>query len=381
MTYQWYKNGNPIFGATSATYSILNVTVNDQAYYYVRITNAGGTVQSTTVTITVLAPPTVTSQPTNTTALSGQNAYFSVVAVGSGSLSYQWSFNGVAIPGATSSALWLNNIQTNNTGYYSATVANTYGTTPSSNATLAVFVPAGIATNPVTQTIVLGKPVSFSVVPSGTAPFHYQWRFNGNDIPLATNSTLTLPSVQTSDAGHYKVELYNPYGSTESTDARLTVLVPPSITTQPQSFTATPGQLVTFSVTAAGSGPLRYQWLFNGNALPGATSSSLTVAADNLATAGSYSVVITNLAGSVTSAVATLAVKPTPPTLGSAATASAGFSFQLAVPAGFTCIISASTNLQDWTPIATNFSATTNLVFTDPLSTNYPVRFYRAMLY
>src|SRR5437899_8435537 len=56
MTYQWYKDGVAIPGATAAVYSI-QVTWSAQGNYYVKITNAGGTVQSVTVTLTVLGPP------------------------------------------------------------------------------------------------------------------------------------------------------------------------------------------------------------------------------------------------------------------------------------------------------------------------------------
>src|SRR5215475_10090503 len=71
MTYQWYKDGNPIPGATSAIYSI-QVTWSAQGNYYVKITNGGGTVQSVTVTLTVLGPPSITTQPISQTVAQGQ---------------------------------------------------------------------------------------------------------------------------------------------------------------------------------------------------------------------------------------------------------------------------------------------------------------------
>jgi hypothetical protein len=84
---------------------------------------------------------------------------------------------------------------------------------------------------------------------------------------------------------------------------------PPSITTQPANQTVTVGQTATFSVVAAGSTPLSYQWRKNGVNISGATSSSYTtpptVSGDNGAL---FSVVVNNAFGSVTSANATLTV-------------------------------------------------------------------------
>src|SRR2546425_2478765 len=83
----------------------------------------------------------------------------------------------------------------------------------------------------------------------------------------------------------------------------------PSIATQPASQTVTAGQMATFSVVAAGSSPLSYQWEKNGAAIPGATSVSYTTAATTLADSGSqFAVVVSNSVGSVTSNSATLTV-------------------------------------------------------------------------
>ncbi len=82
-------------------------------------------------------------------------------------------------------------------------------------------------------------------------------------------------------------------------------VVPPTVVTQPANRTVFAGESATFSVVAIGTEPLAYQWRFNGAAIPGATAPTCTVAS-----AGAYSVVVTNIEGSVTSAVATLTVQP-----------------------------------------------------------------------
>ncbi len=80
---------------------------------------------------------------------------------------------------------------------------------------------------------------------------------------------------------------------------------------QPASQTVRQGSNATFSVTATGAAPLSYQWQFNGTDLAGATSPYLTIADAQTMNAGGYSVVVTNLAGSVTSSNAVLTVLPT----------------------------------------------------------------------
>jgi hypothetical protein len=86
---------------------------------------------------------------------------------------------------------------------------------------------------------------------------------------------------------------------------------PPLITQQPQSISVSLGANVTFRVTATGSAPLRYQWLQNGSAVVNATNATLFLTNVILSDAGAYSALVTNVAGSITSQVATLHVDPT----------------------------------------------------------------------
>ena len=82
----------------------------------------------------------------------------------------------------------------------------------------------------------------------------------------------------------------------------------PMITTQPQSQSVGVGTNVSFSVAATGMPPPAYQWYFNGAAIAGANGVNFTLSNAQIANAGSYTVTVTNLAGSATSSTATLAV-------------------------------------------------------------------------
>jgi hypothetical protein len=177
-------------------------------------------------------------------------------------------------------------------------------------------VPPSVLTQPTSRTVNLGASTTFTVVASGTAPLAYQWYKNSLTlITGATFASLTLSSVAASDAGNYTVIIINAVGSATSAIAVLTVnsaVVAPTISTQPVSQTVTAGSSVTLSVTAAGSTPLTYQWRKNSANISGATSAAYTIASLSVGDAGSYTVVVSNFAGSLTSTAATLTVNAAP---------------------------------------------------------------------
>jgi hypothetical protein len=91
----------------------------------------------------------------------------------------------------------------------------------------------------------------------------------------------------------------------------------PAIQTQPQSQTVSAGGSVQFSVVASGRPAPGYQWYFNGAPIGGATGNTYGLASAQAANAGTYTVAVTNVVGSVTSTSATLTVNPvTPPPSG-----------------------------------------------------------------
>lgn len=92
--------------------------------------------------------------------------------------------------------------------------------------------------------------------------------------------------------------------------------LPPLIVSQPQSQVGYWGRSVGFSVSATGTPPLFYLWQKNGNALPGASNSSLTITNVSLTDGGNYSVIVSNVAGTVTSSNAVLVVNPAGVSLG-----------------------------------------------------------------
>ncbi len=168
-----------------------------------------------------------------------------------------------------------------------------------------------ISTQPASQTVTAGDNVTFSVAASGTAPLTYQWSFGGKAIAGATSASYSLTNVQQTNAGTYSVTVTNSLGSVTSNNATLTVnplSVAPTITAQPLSAAATAGESVSFGVSATGTPAPTYQWRKDGVNIVGATSSTFSISGVTAADAGSYTVVVANTGGSVTSNVATLTV-------------------------------------------------------------------------
>ena len=154
--------------------------------------------------------------------------------------------------------------------------------------------------------VALGGTATFSVEATGTGTLAYRW-YRGSTALDVAGPTLSVADVKASDAGSYFCRVTDERGSTDSEKATLTVAAAgaPTITTQPKSLSVGPGGQATFTVVAEGEG-LAYQWTRGSTPVAGATEATLTLDAVTSAQAGSYTVRITNGAGTVTSAPATL---------------------------------------------------------------------------
>ena len=158
-------------------------------------------------------------------------------------------------------------------------------------------------------------PASFWVSATGKAPLSYQWQQDGTNIQGATANWLTLPVTSLADNGAgFCAVVRNSSGCVTSAVATLKVMATPTnprITAQPANKTVRAGQPVHFTVSATGSAPLAFQWRKNGMDIGGATTWSLNLPAAIVPDCGAaFDVVVSNGSGSITSAAATLTVKP-----------------------------------------------------------------------
>jgi hypothetical protein len=323
-TYLWKRNGVAV-GGTSATFTVATATSSDAGTYTVEVSNPMGTFTSTPVVVVVnpAAPAAITTQPANVTASVGESATLSVAVSGSPSPSIQWYRNGTAISGATTSAYTIASVAKADAATYTATVSNVYNgstyTLTTSPAVLTVIAPPVFAVQPLSQTTLVGAPVTFTAAVQGLAATTFQWRRNGTPLSGATAAALSLASAALSDTGTYTVVATNSEGSTTSHPAELVVnaAIPPAISGAPASVTVPSGERTQLKVSATGTGPLSYQWYqgtSGSTASPVAGATAALFTTPSLTTTTSYWVRITDANGSVTnSPTATVTVSATSP--------------------------------------------------------------------
>jgi hypothetical protein len=235
LNYQWLLNGSPVIGQTNRWLMLTSAQPAQSGNYQLVVTNGGGSVTSAVAAVSVLIPPTITQQPSSQTLIQGTTANLSAGVDGSAPLAFSWTFNGTPLSdggqfsGNATTNLTISNVQPPNAGNYALTVSNPVGSSTSIVASLSVLVPPSISQQPTDQTAIVGSSAAFSVVADGSAPLNYQWLLNNTNIDGAIGSTLTLTNVQFSQAGNYAVVVTNAAGSITSSNAVLTVTLPPVV--------------------------------------------------------------------------------------------------------------------------------------------------------
>ncbi|MDO8539231.1 MAG: immunoglobulin domain-containing protein [Opitutaceae bacterium] len=288
-------------------------------------------------------PPVIVSQPTSRIAVIGGSATFSVdVTIGGTPFSWQfqnnvplgeaWSRNGQDLGDLSASggkytntttglSLTINSLTAADAGDYTVTICTAGGVVTSAPATLTFSNSAApvITSQPQGASVTAGQTWSLIVAASGAPAPTYQWLKDGVAVAGATSGTLSLTNITAAAAGSYTVLVSNSAGSVTSNVAvvSLTSAPPtgtaPVITTQPLGAMVTAGSTATLTVGASGSPTPTYQWRKDGVDVAGATSATLVLANITAAAAGSYTVLVSNSAGSAVSTAAVIALTSVPP--------------------------------------------------------------------
>ncbi len=337
-------DGGPFSGAETATLFI-DPAGTEHGGTYTCIVDCGcGTTTSDPATLTINLEPVIVADPVDASVCPGDSAEFEVEASGT-ALVYQWQGktggdfadleNGVHYSGSQTATLTVLSITANEAGEYRCLIAGECGVpVTSGSAELIVGESLQVVASPEDQTACPGDMRSFSVDASGTG-LVYEWQFEdaqgGGYVILSDDdhysgvatATLVVTDIDSTHAGEYQCRVAGECGSpTLSEVATLTVNTLPLIGSTPTDQFACPGDDVSFTMSAGGTG-LAFQWQFDGSGdfvdlgddanTSGATSSILSLTAIDAARAGQYRCVVSGACGDP------LSTEPAMLTIGAAA--------------------------------------------------------------
>ena len=206
LSFQWFRNNQPIANATNAAYSLASAANQDAGIYKVIVYNACSSLASSNAVLTVNGPPSITANPVDTTTCSGDVATFTATVIGTPPLNYQWFGPAGMISGATANTLVLTNLSVTDSGTYYLSVSNAFGSVGSSNVVLTVSAHNDVTftTQPTNVTVNVGGAASFTVGVTGGGSYNYLWLKNDYDTitgAVATNATLTISNLAVADSG------------------------------------------------------------------------------------------------------------------------------------------------------------------------------------
>ena len=307
--------GKPISVTTSLSPSTLSAAVvyypgfnapTEAGTYYVLVNVVDNTYYGSQSSVLTILPATQTvSIATPATLSIGVPASLSATSTSNGPITYSVVSGNAILSGSTLTALDGNPVTIKAT----QSGTNDYQAASSTITLTASPIKPAISVQPVsTVTVNQGSSTTLSVTATGTAPT-YQWYLGSTAIAGATSATYTITSASSVSAGSYTCVVTNTLGSVTSTPEVVSVIITPTITSNPVSQLVRSGSSATFTVNASGTSPT-YQWNLNGTPIAGATSASYTVTASS-STTGNYTCTITNAAGSVTTPAATLTLNTT----------------------------------------------------------------------
>ncbi|MBN1601622.1 MAG: immunoglobulin domain-containing protein [Chitinispirillaceae bacterium] len=231
LLYQWQKKSIAIHDANGPTLTVTSVSNSDNgAVFNCIVKNSSDTVVSNGAVLTVvqnMVAPIIAVEPTDQAVTEGNNATFTVIVTGT-SLKYQWLRGAAEITGANSATYTLQNVTLADDGAeYHCIISNIADTAKSRAAKLTVaksVAPPAITAHPSDVRVKVGEMAAFGVTATGT-DLKYRWQKGTVDIPGATTSSYTIPTVNSELSGSaYRCVVSNSADSVVSNAALLTVV-------------------------------------------------------------------------------------------------------------------------------------------------------------
>ncbi len=249
FTYQWYKDGQPIAGATDDTFTIDPLSAADSGEYHAVVTNLCDQDVSDPVTLVVDEPPQIVTHPAPAIIAHGQTHVFCVTVDGTEPFEYQWRKNGVNIVGATA-----NCYEASEAGMYACVVTNRCDVVVSNAAGLTIAPRLIVSATAAPPGVRLGNPSTLTAAADrGLAPYAYLW---------STGATTAAIVVTPTENTVYTVTASDALGQTATTDVTVVVAAPLTVQTRASAYMLWPGEssTLTASVLTGGLVPFTYAW-------------------------------------------------------------------------------------------------------------------------
>ncbi|MBI1841066.1 MAG: lamin tail domain-containing protein [Verrucomicrobia bacterium] len=365
LRYQWLFNGLKIDGAVNTNYVLKGAVTANEGRYQVRVTDDNGSIDSVGADLLIYDRPQIISQPQPVLVLAGEDATFAVRVSGRAPFGYKWSRQATSRTNELLSpnpfiVFTVRNVSLTLTGNYAVTITNIAGASTSSAPALLTLLldtdndrlpdvwENAYGLNPAYPSDASldsdGDGVSnLDEYRAGTNPRDKESylkidRFSkGADLTVVefyaqSNRTYTVEFRESVSGGVWQTlsnvmvqttgrveRVVDPYPEASGRIYRLAApayvdrpVRSPVILDSPNSVRALKGTPVALSVVASGRGAISYQWLKNGQTIPGATDSRLSFGSIQPGDQGVYSVQVTDETGSVVSQPATLVVLEAP---------------------------------------------------------------------
>lgn len=223
LSYQWFKDGSPLYSGFSPVYTILAASASDVGTYTVKVSNSYGAVTSNPATLSLGsggAAPVLTQEPQNTSQAVGGTVTLTAAATGNPAPSFQWQKNGSNIAGGNGTSLVILSAQTTDSGSYTVVVSNSVGSATSSAATVTVStLPLARVTN-LSARAQVGTDANILIagfIINGTTPKRILVRALGPTLSTAgVTNPLADPTLTIADGGGNTVSTNDDWQTTSN---------------------------------------------------------------------------------------------------------------------------------------------------------------------
>lgn len=211
--YQWEYETTSITDASSSTYAFV-LSESTRGRYRVKITSTlnNKVIYSNYISVGTPGVATILTQPVGSNVEPGAPYTLSVIVLSGTTPSYQWKKTVAGVEtnvGTDQNTLVFSSFSLSDVGAYRVVITNADGSVSSTSVQLTYGIPPTIVTQPTSRTVVVAGSTTFSVDVSGTAPFTFQWKRNGEPVVGATSRIYTISPVIPDDAGAYTVDISN----------------------------------------------------------------------------------------------------------------------------------------------------------------------------